>query len=166
MLAKQLLPIVEKYQPDIIHSTLFRSDMVARCLKDMTGLPLINSFVNNSYTSKRYAELNLANRLKIFLIQQWDRYTAKKVDLFISNSETIKISNSRALNCPLQRIKVIYRGRSITKLKSIGEYNQLKKELKVQDKKILLNVSRLLDRKGQLDLIKAFKIFNTISQGK
>lgn len=161
-LAQQILPLIIKYQPDLIHSTLFRSDMVARHLKNMTGLPLINSFVNNSYGTRRYEEIDLYNKLKIYSIQLWDRFTAKKVDLFISNSETIKVSNARALNYPLGKIKVIYRGRSKAHFNSeidIKSLEELKEVLNIKDKKVLLNVSRLLDRKGQLDLIRAFEIF-------
>ena len=44
-----LLPIIDKIQPDLIHSTLFKSDIIARKLKRFRKIPLISSFVNNSY---------------------------------------------------------------------------------------------------------------------
>jgi hypothetical protein len=107
----QLIPLIAEIKPDIIHSTLFRADIVARRLKKNSDFILVSSFVNNSYINERYSKLNIVNKAKLYGCQLLDKWSASKVDLFVSNSETIKLSNSNALTVPKDLIKVIYRGR-------------------------------------------------------
>jgi glycosyltransferase involved in cell wall biosynthesis len=155
---KRLIPLIELIQPDVIHSTLYRSDMVARRLKSKFNIPLINSFVNNAYTADKYKKLSFINKLKLYAVQKYDSFTASKVDLFISNSETTKLSKSRCLTIDTNLIKVIYRGRNPEKFNSdnFPNPNVLKAKFNYLNRDIFLNVSRLLESKGQLDLIIAF----------
>jgi glycosyltransferase involved in cell wall biosynthesis len=155
----QLLPLLDIIKPDIIHSTLFRSDIIARKVKKYRNTPLISSFVNNTYLSERYRTLSLLGKVKLYGCQLMDKWSANKVDLFISNSATIMKTNCRALGIKKEKVKVIYRGRSSKKLDSISdeEATALRLKLKIDsDTKVLLNVGRLLDRKGQLDLVNSF----------
>ena len=155
----QLLPLIDIIKPDIIHSTLFRSDIIARKVKNHRNIPLISSFVNNTYLSERYRTLSLLGKVKLYGCQLMDKWSAKNVDLFISNSATIMETNSKALGIKKEKVKVIYRGRSSAKFDSISdqEAHALRFKLNINsDTKILLNVSRLLDRKGQLDLLKSY----------
>ncbi|HMP98981.1 MAG TPA: glycosyltransferase [Cyclobacteriaceae bacterium] len=156
--AQRIAPALSAAQPDLIHSTLFRADMVSRHLSKRMNIPLINSLVNNSYSWQRYKAMSLAGRLKLFGIQWWDRFTSKQVDLFISNSRAIQETNAKALNIPAHKIKVIYRGRDINQFHLVSEAQvyEERQRLGVQSKKVFLNVSRLLDRKGQLDLVQAY----------
>lgn len=155
----QLLPLIDAIKPDIIHSTLFRSDIIARKVKQYRNIPLISSFVNNTYLKERYKTLSLVGKLKLYGCQLMDRWSAKKVDLFISNSATIMEKNSKALGIKKDKVKVIYRGRSSKNFTtySDSDVQVLKTKLTIKtDIKILLNVSRLLDRKGQMDLLNSF----------
>lgn len=157
---KQLIPLISNIKPDIVHSTLFRADIVARKLKKYNDFVLISSFVNNSYIKDRYAKLNSLNKAKLYGCQLLDKWSASKVDLFVSNSETIKLSNAKALTVKEELVKVIYRGRFSKKFSEVTteEIDLLRASLKIEaSTRILLNVSRLLDRKGQVDLLKAFK---------
>ncbi len=154
-----LLPIIDKIRPDLIHSTLFKSDIIARKLKRYRKIPLISSFVNNSYIGERYQKLPFMGKIKLFGFQIMDRITAKKVDCFISNSETIKLSNAKALALNLDKIRVVFRGRNPNNFSTVttSQIEKLRDEFKIpENNTILLNVSRLLDRKGQLDLLQAF----------
>lgn len=155
----QLLPLIDAIKPDIIHSTLFRSDIIARKVKQYRNIPLISSFVNNTYLKERYKTLSLVGKLKLYGCQLMDRWSAKKVDLFISNSATIMEKNSKALGIKKDKVKVIYRGRSSKNFtaNSDSDVQVLRTKLTIKtDIKILLNVSRLLDRKGQMDLLNSF----------
>lgn len=155
---QQLLPLIDSIKPDIIHSTLFRSDIIARKVKAVRDVVLVSSFVNNSYAKVRYDKMSFVSKCKLFGIQLFDRWTAKKVDLFISNSQTIKNSNGKSLGVNENKIKVIYRGRSSKKFSENADVDALRTDLKINvDTKIMLNVSRLLDRKGQLDLLQSFE---------
>ncbi|WP_168191314.1 MULTISPECIES: glycosyltransferase [Antarcticibacterium] len=154
---KQLKTIYDHEAPDLIHSTLYRSDMIARKMKKFfPHIPLVGSFVNNSYTAIRYKNKSFFMKLKLWLAFKQDYYSARKVDFFISNSETIKEEEGNALHIPPSKITVIYRGRDAQRFEKItaNDSINLKEELGLAGKKILLNVSRLIERKGQLDIIK------------
>ncbi|MFN4762601.1 glycosyltransferase [Gillisia sp. Q332] len=153
----KIIPLIDQIKPDIIHSTLYRSDVISRRLKDKVKIPIVNSFVSNSYNKDRYAKLSFDKKIKLKLIQYFDQLTAKKVDLFISNSHIIKKDNARVLKLPLDKIMVIPRGRfSENYIFNISEIAKYKKELGFENKKIILNVGRLIESKGQLDLIRAY----------
>jgi glycosyltransferase involved in cell wall biosynthesis len=156
--SKKLDGAIREEQPSLIHSSLFRSDMICRGASAAKGIPLVNSLVNDSYSPYRYASLSLAGKLKLFTVQLWDRFSSKEVTHFVSNSEAVKRSNAKKLNIPLNKITVIYRGRerSIFDKVTTQQIDQLRQELNLGEKKIILNVGRLLERKGQLDLIRAF----------
>ncbi|MDR5590574.1 glycosyltransferase [Christiangramia sp. SM2212] len=153
---KRLVDIYKKEIPDLIHSTLYRSDMIARRLKKkFPEIPLVGSFVNNSYNPLRYTDKSLSLKLKLYFSYLQDRITAKKVDFFISNSETIKKAEGNALNIPQEKIKVIHRGRDPRRFTVVqsSKVKNLKDSLELHGKNVLVNVSRLIERKGQLDII-------------
>lgn len=154
---KRLSAVVKAEKPDIIHSTLFRSDWVSRKVSGAFNIPLINSFVNDSYSADRYRKLSWKGRLKLKVVEYMDRFTSGSVSHFISNSEAIKRSNARKLHIPEEKITVIYRGRDYRKFNA-SPTSYLHRELNLQPgARIILNVSRLLERKGQRDLFLAFK---------
>lgn len=154
----RIVPIYNKEKPSLVHSTLYKADMVARKLKSkFPSIPLVGSFVNNSYTPLRYKNQSIVMKLKLWLAYQMDKRSARKVDFFISNSETIKKSEGGSLGVPPSKIKVIYRGRDIYLYDDQDEatLNTLKASLGLIGKNILINVSRLIQRKAQLDIINA-----------
>ena len=156
--AKELGKIYQQEKPDIVHSTLFKSDAVTRKLRSKFNIPVISSFVNNSYNKLRFQNQPISMQIKLRLVQLYDTYTSRKVDFFISNSETIKKSKAKSTNVNLERVKVIYRGRNVDKFKNVDqnqELDELKRSLGITNQKVLLNVSRLIERKGQLDLVNA-----------
>ncbi|SHG57535.1 Glycosyltransferase involved in cell wall bisynthesis [Chryseolinea serpens] len=156
--ARRLQSTILSVQPAIVHSTLFRSDIVARRLRKKNGLPLINSLVNNTYHSSRFKTASMLMKMKLRVLQVLDAFTARKADLFFSNSEAIRQSNARSLVIPLDKIKVIYRGRDIEDFSNVPpEAVATLRNVWGPHRRILLNVSRLLERKGQMDLILAFK---------
>lgn len=157
MAAKKLAEIYEIEKPDLIHSTLFRADSVTRKLRSDFSIPLINSFVNNSYSELRFKSLSFSMNIKLRIVQLYDAFTSKKADFFISNSETIKISKAKSTGVDLKKVKVIYRGRDINKFRgdNQSDLQALKESLNLGDNKVLINVSRLIERKGQMDLINA-----------
>jgi len=156
--AKRLQNTIAAEKPLLVHSTLFRSDIIARRLRKKNGLPLVNSLVNNTYHSSRFQKAGLVMKLKLKALQALDAFTARQADLFISNSEAIRQSNAKSLRIPQDKIQVIYRGRVSEKFSNIpAETIEALRRQWGTNKRVLLNVSRLLERKGQVDLITAFK---------
>lgn len=154
---EKLKKLIDKIDPDIIHASLIRSSLISRRLKSTFNIPLINSFTSNSYISSRFKKLPFANRLKLKYIQCYDRYTTSKVDLFISNSETIKANNIKALALNPDKIKVIPRGREANEYCfNKNDIKNIRERLEFEGKKVILNVGRLIKTKGQKDLIQAY----------
>ncbi|NJW53442.1 glycosyltransferase [Salinimicrobium oceani] len=154
----KIRPIVVEVQPSIIHSTLHWSDHLARLLKkEFNNIKLINSFVSNTYGKDRYRRMSFLRRLKLKWVELKDKNSAPIVDLFISNSKSIKKDNIKALGIPEEKVVVIPRGRN-TVLYDIPEKESedFKREMGVQGKDIILNVGRLIKTKAQLDLIRGF----------
>lgn len=169
MAAKQLEKIYELEKPDIVHSTLFNSDAVTRKLRRRYNIPLVSSFVNNSYNPLRFKNQGFLTQIKLRLVQLYDTFTSRQVDFFISNSETIKKAKANSTNVNLKKVKVIYRGRDKEKFRNLAENNsgELKESLNISNNKVLLNVSRLIERKGQLDLVEAMpEVLKTHPQTK
>jgi glycosyltransferase involved in cell wall biosynthesis len=149
--------VVKDIQPTIIHSTLFRADIVSRFVAPKHKTLLVNSLVNNSYHPTRFQKASLLMRCKLKGVQLIDSLTAGRVDLFISNSQAIKTSNAIALGIPLNKIQVIHRGRNLEKFATSDaeRIKVLKRTLSLEGRKVVLNVSRLLERKGQMDILDA-----------
>lgn len=159
---KRLYSILKEEKPEIIHSTLFRADMMARKIKKRCPkIILVGSFVSNSYGKQRYNNLSLLSKLKLFTTQIRDRISAGRVDFFISNSKAIVKNNIHALGVKEDKVKIIFRGRSIEGNKrSQNNIIALKDKWKTNNKKVFLNIGRLQKGKGQSDLLTAFKKVN------
>lgn len=150
---ERMMEIVGDENPEVLHATLYRSEMLARKVKAHTpNIILVGSLVSNSYSRRRYGQLNFISKIKLFKTQLLDRFSSGEVDYFISNSSAIIESNSKSLQIPIEKIKVIPRGRELAK-------NREKAALPIlmeSDSKIFLSVGRLTKNKGFIDLINAF----------
>lgn len=151
---EKLQNVVYDLEPKIIHATLIRSCLLSRKLKNKKWY-LINSLVNNTYSLQRYKTLSPWRSLKLLYIQFQDLKSAGKADLYFSNSQTIKDTTARALLLPKEKIKVVYRGREPEDF--IGNKSQnLLDILELKGNTVFSCIGRLIKRKGQLDLVKAF----------
>ncbi|SFN73782.1 glycosyltransferase [Salegentibacter flavus] len=151
---KKLKAIYLQEKPDIIHATLFRSEIISRKLKQIfPQIYLVGSFVSNAYSGERFRKKGTLDKFKLAYFHNIDKRSAPLVNRFISNSETIKENTARALGIESNKVQVIYRGRksaNFDPLKVQGDLPYLNNQ-----NQILLNVSRLIPLKGQMDLLKA-----------
>ncbi|OEY73942.1 glycosyltransferase family 4 protein [Salegentibacter salarius] len=154
---KKLIPLVNREEPDLIHATLFRSEIIARKLKNyFPGIPLVGSFVSNAYSKVRYHNKTFVERLKLAYIFRLDKNSVKKVDFFISNSHAIKDKTGKKLGIDSKKIKVIYRGRDSKSFSKSLDSLDIPGLRNDHNSSLILNVSRLIPLKGQLDIIRAF----------
>ena len=159
---KKLIPLVNREEPDLIHATLFRSEIIARKLKNyFPGIPLVGSFVSNAYSKVRYHNKTFLERLKLAYIFRLDKNSVKKVDFFISNSHAIKDKTGKKLGIDSKKIKVIYRGRDSKAFSKSLDSLDIPGLRNDHNSSLILNVSRLIPLKGQLDIIRAFKLVIT-----
>jgi len=155
---KLVKAVVQQEQVDLIHTALFRADIVGRFVGWALDTPVVSSFLNEPYAPIRWRSLSRLQQIKLGGAQILDALSARWVYHFIANSETVKSANAKALRVPLEKVEVIYRGRDPEPLiyysPSQLETTRTALELKAENL-ILLNVARLLNRKGQADLIQA-----------
>ncbi|MCB0164575.1 MAG: glycosyltransferase [Anaerolineae bacterium] len=155
---RRVKAVAQNEQVDLIHTTLFRADIVGRSVGQLLGIPVVGSFVNESYAPVRWQTLSLPHRLKLYGVRWLDAQSARWTQHFAANSETVKATNAQSLNIPLDKISVIYRGRNPQPFLS-ADSQQLAATRAglglMESDQIILNVARLLDRKGQADLIRA-----------
>ena len=145
-------------RPALVHSTLFRSDIAARLAS--TSVPLVSSLVNDCYSKIRYQALDDLGRLKLLSVQAIDAATATMSNCYISNSMASTAANSASLNIPLSRIRTIYRGRDLSRFRprQDDEQSALKLSAGLAGRFVVLNVARMLPRKGHADLLNAFAV--------
>jgi glycosyltransferase involved in cell wall biosynthesis len=150
--------IASGLKPDLLHTTLFRSDVVGRWVGSRLDVPVISSFVNDSYAPARWRRLGPTGRLKLLLVRSLDAWTARWASYFVAISESVKEANARALGIPRDKITVIYRGREPQQFAAppSSVIAGLRASLGlIPEVPVLLNVARLIERKGQADLIQA-----------
>ena len=59
---RALRRLIREFAPDVVHSSLFRADLVARLARVGVAPVLINSLVNTTYGSARLADASLSRR--------------------------------------------------------------------------------------------------------
>lgn len=150
---RKLKNIVAEVKPDVVHATLFKSEVITRIALLRSEIPHIGSFVNDSYSPNRYAQQSFIRNAKLNFVRVVDLITARWVSHFMSITETIAASNAKALLLNEKRITCIYRGRSI------GNFRVFHPTVE-QQPFVFLTVARLLKRKGYLELFDAAKILH------
>jgi glycosyltransferase involved in cell wall biosynthesis len=150
---KKLEAVIKQLRPSVIHAHLYKSEVLARTTQIDAGIPLVGAFVNDSYSNERYEQQSFLQNMKLNVYKKVDAHTAKKADYFTSITAAIADTNCRALNIPVNKVKVIYRGRDTRQFKiSHPSY------VAGKDVFIFQVVARLLKRKGYVELIDAIKI--------
>lgn len=150
--ARQIAAIIKDFNPDIVHSVLFRSTMRVRLSKIFTSFFHLESLVNTTYSRERLNDLMVnQNVLKVY--KYLDILSAHKgVDHFHSITETVKNHYVKEVGLNQQKITVIPRGRKPI-LKNIVEKSFVTKKTFQ-----LINVGRHEFQKGQIHLLRAMRI--------
>lgn len=155
---KQIIKIVKRENPDLIHATLFRAEQFSRWIGPKLRIPVLNSFVNDSYSPERYSLLSTKQKFVLDWYKLLDRFTARRVNQFMSITKAIIPNNSEALKIDSNKVQVIYRGRDFEKLKNKIDFQKIQSYKKLYSGgPVILTVSRLLQRKGYLEAIQAMK---------
>lgn len=154
----RLVQALHQEQPDLIHLAGFYAGLIGRAAGKWTGIPIIDSFTNETYTPGHYASLPSRSRWKLKVAQVWERFTLPWVRHIIAVSETVRARNSQMLGVSPEKVSVIYRGRDpqpFLKM-DVDALKRLRELLPVDpETATILNVSRLIRRKGQTELIRA-----------
>ncbi len=99
-------------KPDLVVSSILRANLISRIACRQTGIPLVGTFVSDSYSKIRMESFSRKRRIGFYLYYLLDRFTAGIPKRYISNSECIKKSNAAQLRIHPNKVDVVYRGRA------------------------------------------------------
>ncbi len=145
---KKLKSVLKKLNPDLVVSSLYRSNIISRVACKMTDNILIGTFVTDSYNEARRKSFKWLGILKYQITWLVDRMTSKFTYAWISNSKYIALQNQKKLGVSFNRVHVIYRGRDCT---SLVEWKPI-----TSNDFIFATIGRLYENKGYIELINAF----------
>ncbi len=115
--SREVAQVLRRRRPDILLSSLFRANLVAR-LARRTGVPtlIVNSLTNCAYEPARYRDPGVT-AWRLGVVRRLDGWTARRwVDYFHAVSEAVKESAVRSLGIDARRVGVVPRGRSPERL--------------------------------------------------
>jgi glycosyltransferase involved in cell wall biosynthesis len=149
---KGMVKILQQEQPDIVVTSLYRSNIISRIACKITGTKLAGTFVDDSYNIERRKTFRGIGLLKYQFTWLLDRLTSFIPNVWISNSQCIGDNNAKKLGLPLSKIKVVYRGRNSNDFKSWQNPGNTPFKF--------VCIGRLYEKKGYPELIEAFSILN------
>ena len=155
---RELRAVIEAEQPDVVHTTLFDSDIIGRIATVGRDVPVITSLVNTSYDSSRLSDPNIT-AWKLHLVRHIDGFTARRfTDHFHALTEPVKESSTTALGIDPSDVTVIPRGRDREWLgePSAERRAEGRRRLGIaEESTLVINVGRQEFQKGQETLLHA-----------
>lgn len=140
--------IIKEENPDIVVTSLYRSNLISRVACLLSRKKLIGTFVDDPYNKERKNTFKGIGRIKYGITWLVDRMTAFICYAWISNSFSIGKSNAGHLGISQRKIKIIYRGRDINQFPLWTE--------PVSDDFHFISIGRLYEKKGYPELLEAF----------
>jgi glycosyltransferase involved in cell wall biosynthesis len=145
-------------RPDLVHTSLLEAHLVGRLASWGTGVPVLSSLVNTTYDPIRADDPHLDKR-GFRLVRQADGFTARHMTThFHAITHAVKASYEEALGLRPERITVVERGRSRTRLgvRSETRRERVRRQLGIDaGRPVLLAVGRQEFQKGHRFLIEA-----------
>ncbi|MCI0607246.1 glycosyltransferase family 4 protein [bacterium] len=153
---RELRKIILAEKPDLIHTTLFASNILGRL--SGRGVPILSSLVNTPYEAIRFKDPNIkARRLRI--VRWVDSWTARCCTThFHAVSKAAKESAVTTLGIRPERITVVERGRDPDRLGYPGKERSMLARTALgldENDEIIVNIGRLEYQKGQKYLLDA-----------
>jgi len=108
---KKLVKVFKIEKPDIVVSTLYRANIISRIACKLTKIPVIGTFVTDSYVKERKVLFKGYKIINYYSTWILDCITAWIPNGYISNSKCIGKTNAKALLIPNEKVNVVYRGR-------------------------------------------------------
>ncbi len=140
--------LLQQIQPDIVVTSLYRSNIISRVACKRNDIKLVGTFVDDSYNVERRKTFKGLGLIKYYATWLLDRLTSSIPIAWIANSQSIAINNAHQLGISSKKINVIYRGRD-SSLFSIWEKPAV-------DCFTFICIGRLYEKKGYPELVEAF----------
>lgn len=153
--------VIREVRPDVLHTALVRGDLFGRMAGRLSGVPIVGSFVSETYGANRTVGMLRSTRAKLGAIRMVDRCTARWVTTFVAVSNRVATTEGRSLNVDSSRIEIIPRGREIPDMSKVERASarlEVRNELSVAtDAQLAIVVGRLIPTKGHAELLTAFR---------
>lgn len=107
---RRTLGAVRSIRPDLVHTTLFEADVVGRIAGRLAGVPVVSSFVTESYGPEHYGNPEY-HPWKVRAAHMTDAVTARLATRFHAVSRSSAELMAQRLRIPRTKIDVIPRGR-------------------------------------------------------
>lgn len=156
--ARELRKLMRSEGVDLVHTTIFESDVLGRLAAAGCGIPVLTSLVNTSYEPIRFTDPNVS-RFKLWGARTIDGWTGRHLTShFHAITKAVRASAVRWLKIPPQRITVIERGRDPRRLgtPSPERRARARRDLGLRENdEVLVSVGRQEYQKGQRFLLEA-----------
>ena len=157
--ARQIKDIIQIYQPDLVHSTLFKSNLRSRVAKLLGARFLhVESLVNTTYDHARLHDPNV-KRYKMEGYRLMDGVTVNLfTDHFHAITQEVSKHFQRKLGIRAGKIRVITRGRDCNPISSATSRAKLLEEFDLPpDEIFFITVGRQEYQKGHVYMIEALR---------
>lgn len=155
----RLMTLQRSLQPDLMHTTLFDSDILGRVVAAAGRTPIVSSWVSVQY-GEVYDNEFVAPRWKLSAVKSLDLATSRLVRRFHAVSAPVAEAMCAELRIPAQRVEVIPRGRDRRRLGEPGaeRRERVRRRLGLGAEQVVLNVARQDHAKGLDVLLHAWTI--------
>ena len=155
----ELRNIIASQRPDLLHTTLFFSNLMGRIAGRSVGTPIVTTLANQEYGRERRANSRYGS-WSVRAVHAADVVTAPLTTRFDAISDDVASVMSSRLRVPRDRIQVVYRGRDPARLGVPTPERRLRTRAALSlDVKapLVLSVGRLDRQKGVETTIDAFR---------
>lgn len=152
----RLVKLIRLKKPALMVSMIYRANILSRLSSWITRVPLIGTFVSDSYSTERKKAFTTKRKIGAWFYYWIDRLTSFIPVHFIANSESIRVSNAIALKIPESKISVVYRGRDFNAMPQWKPRNR-------PDFRFIY-LGRLIESKGLKELLQAFRTLSNFHQ--
>jgi glycosyltransferase involved in cell wall biosynthesis len=154
---RHISALARTFEPDLIHSHVWDSDLVARFVALRLGKPHLISLVNTQYDEQAFRHATSPFRLQAYRLAELtlNRATAS----FHAITDAVAEHGARELGIPREQIVTIPRARDLSQLghPNAERRSRIRDELGIPDGGlVVLNVGRQDTQKGQALLVDAF----------
>lgn len=155
-----LVKLLRATRPDLVHTTLFESDVLGRLAARAAGIPVVTTLASTPYGPEHAAEPGV-RRVRLQAAQVLDAVTARLANrIHAVSQQTADVCTAR-LRLDPHRVEVIPRGRDLTRLgaRTSERSARVRGELGIPvNEPMLIAVARHEPPKGLDVLIHAMKL--------
>lgn len=151
----RLIAIARAFEPDVIHTSLFDSDVLGGAVGNLLAIPVVTTLC--SIWGQEQASNGVSRSLQLTASSAIWRATLRRAHTVIAISSAVRANAHAVFGLSPDRIPVIYRAIADTPGSSPPPATVRSQLGIAASQPVFLNVGRLVPSKGQIHLIRAMK---------